>query len=183
MSQFFVDKSVIPPPPGALVELSGRTGNNPVGPDGSGNINIFDDPFAPGIVTRGDAAANTIYIGLSQPVTCGTGQTVNTGTVDLVTLPLGGTAATYTLTANVAGKAATQSGVGGTLFGVARTNGTTVTLISVTTSNVASDLVLSGASFTFVASAGNIILRATGSLGTVINWNGCVTYVSVTGGI
>ncbi len=184
MSQFFIQNfGGAPPPPGTVGFLSGRTGTNPVPPDGSNNINIFDDTLAPGITTRGVAASNTIFVGLMQPVTCGTGQTVNTGTADLVTLALGASAATYTLSANVAGKAATQSGIGGTLFGVVRTDGVTATIVSVNSPVVESDLVLSGASFTYVVSGGNVILRATGSLGTVINWNGCVTYVSVVAGI
>lgn len=184
MSQFFIQNNGgTPPPPGTVGFLSGDIGTNPVPPDGANNINIFGDPLAPGIITRGDIAGNTVFVGLEQPTTCGTGQTINTSTVDLVTLPLGVLAATYTLTANVAGKAATQSGIGGTLFGVVRTDGVTVTIIDTIDNVTNTDLVLVGASFTFVASGGNIILRATGSLGTVINWNGCVTYVAVVAGI
>lgn len=184
MSQFFIQGSGgTPPPPGTLGFLSGDTGTNPVPPDGANNINLFGDPLAPGIVTRGDVAGTTVFFGLEQPTVCGTGQTINTGTADLVTLPLGAAAATYTLTANVSGKAATQSGVGGTLFGVVRTDGATVTIIDTIDTVSNSDLVLAGASFTFVASGGSVILRATGSLGTVINWNGCVTYVAVVAGI
>jgi len=183
MSQFFRDPSASPPPPGSVVEFTGDTGTNPVPPDGSGNVNLFEDPTAPGIITRGNIATNTVFFGLAQPTTCGTGQTINTGTADLVTLSLGASAATYTLNANVAGKAATQSGVGGTSFAVVRTDGATATLIDISDDVINSDLVLAGASFTFVASGNDVILRATGSLGTVINWNGCVTYVSVVAGI
>lgn len=183
MSQIYKNASSGPPPPGSVIELTGDIGTNPVLPDGAGNINTLGDPLAPGIITRGNAASNTVYYGLAQPVTCGTGTTINTGTADLVTLALGSSAATYNFTANVGGKAATQSGVGGTVFAVARTDGTTATIINLPSSNAESDLVLAGASFTFVASGGSVILRATGSLGTVISWNGCVTYVSVVGGI
>lgn len=183
MSQFFRDSSASPPPPGTVTDLTGDTGTNPVPPDGANNINVFGDPTAPGIVTRGDAAANTLFIGLEQPVTCGTGQTIDTGSVDLVTLPLGASAATYTLSANVAGKAATQSGVGGSLFGSFRTDGATATVINSVDAVINSDLVLAGASFNLVASGGDVILRATGSLGTVVNWKGCVTMVSVIAGI
>jgi hypothetical protein len=181
LSQIYKPQSGSPAPD--IETFTADTGTNPVSPDGSFNVNLFGDPTAPGIVTRGDAAGNTVFFGLEQPTTCGTGQTINTGTADLVTLALGGSAATYTLTANVAGKAATQSGVGGTSFAVVRTDGTTATLIDVADSIINSDLVLAGASFTFIASGNNAILRATGSLGTVINWNGCVTYVSVVAGI
>lgn len=183
MSQIYKSTSSAPPPPGTVITLSGDTGTNPVPPDGAGNINVFGDPTAPGIVTRGNIASNTVFVGLEQPTTCGTGQTVNTGTADLVTLALGASAATYTLSANIAGKAATQSGVGGSLFGVVRTDGTIATIIAISSNIVESDLILAGASFTFLASGGSIILRATGSLGTVINWNACVTYVSVVAGI
>jgi len=182
MSQFFVDASAGPPPPGSVTDLEGDD-TVVVPPDGSGVIHTLGDPLAPGIVTRGDAGTSTEFFGLEQPVVCGTGTTIDTGTADLVTLALGATPATYTLSANVAGKAATQSGIGGALFGVVRTDGVTATIISVNTNNSESDLVLVAASFAFVASGGSVILRATGALGTVINWNGCVTYVPVTGGI
>lgn len=183
MSQIYKSRTSGPPPPGSLTDLTGDTGFNPVAPDGSNNINLFGDPLAPGIVTRGDAPSHTIFIGLQQPVVCGSGQTINTGTADLVTLPLGGAAATYTLSANVAGKAATQSGIGGSLFATFKTDGATATLINVVDNVVNKDLVVAGASFTFVASGASVILRATGSLGTVINWNGCITYVSVVAGV
>jgi hypothetical protein len=183
MSQFFIDASAGPPPPGTVTDLTGDTGTNPVSPDGAHNINVFGDPTAPGIVTRGDAASNTVFFGLEQPVTCGTGQTINTGTADLVTIALGASAGTFTLSANVGGKAATQSGIGGSLFATFRTDGATATVINSVDSVINSDLVLAAASFTFVTSAGSVILRATGALGTVINWKGCVTYLSVIVGI
>jgi hypothetical protein len=183
MSQFFVDPSAAPPPPGTVTDLTGDTGTNPVPPDGANNINIFGDTAAPGIVTRGDIASNTLFVGLAQATVCGTGSTINTATVDLVTLALGASAATYSLNAIVAGKAATQSGVGGTAAGTFKTDGATATLINSVDLIINRDLVVSGASFTLVVSGGNVILRATGSLGTVINWKGCITYTSVTAGV
>ena len=182
MSQIFKPEASSPPPPGFVEFLQGTTGGA-VPPNAGDVIFVLPDPAAPGIETNGNPGTNTIFIGLMQPTVCGTGQTVNTSTVTLVTLPLGGSAATYTLSAQVAGKAATQSGVGGSLFGVVRTDGITATVINVVTPVRESDLVLAGASFTFTASGGNILLTATGSLGTVINWNGCVTYTAVVAGV
>lgn len=182
MSQIYKNASSGPPPPGSVTDLQGDD-LVIVPPNGAGIIKTLADPLAPGIVTRGNAGTNTEFFGLLQPTVCGTGQTVNTGTADLVTLALGASPATYTLSANIAGKAATQAGVGGTLFGVVRTNGVTATIININAPIIESDLVLVGASFTYVASGGNVILRATGSLGTVINWNGCVTYVNVVAGV
>lgn len=183
MSQIYKSRTSGPPPPGSVTDLSGDTGTNPVPPDGANNINVFGDPTAPGIVTRGDIASNTIFIGLQNPTTCGTGQTINTGTVDLVTIPLGASAATYSMDATVAGKAATASGVGGTATGTFRTNGAAATLINSVDLVINRDLAIAGASFTLVVSGNDIILRATGSLGSVINWKGCVSYVSVVAGI
>lgn len=183
MSQFFRDNTGSPPPPGTVTDLSGDTGTNPVPPDGANNINIFGDPLAPGVVTRGDIASNTLFVGLENATTCGTGQTVNTGTVDLVTISLGASAATYSLDATVAGKAATASGVGGTATGTFRTNGAAATLINTVDLVINRDLAIAAASFTLVISGNDIILRATGSLGSVINWKGCVSYVSVVAGI
>lgn len=183
MSQIYKSTSSGPPPPGTVVTLTGDTGTNPVPPDGAGNINVFGDPTAPGIITRGDIATNTVFVGLEQPTTCGTGQTIDVGTADLVTLNLGATPATYTLIGNIAGKALTASGIGGQSIGTFRTDGATATLINSVDNIFNKDLAIVGASYTFVASGNNVIYRATGSLGSVINWNGCVTYVLVTGGI
>ena len=183
MSQIYKSTSSGPPPPGTVTDLTGDTGTNPVPPDGANNINVFGDPTAPGIVTRGDAAGFTVFFGLAQPTTCGTGQTINTGTADLVTISLGASAATYTLDAIVAGKAATASGIGGTATATFRTNGAAATLINTVDDIVNADLAIAGASFTFVVSGNDVILRATGSLGSVINWKGCVTYTSVVAGI
>src|SRR5574338_166097 len=182
MSQFFIESSASPPPPTVMETLTGDTGTNPVGVDGSNNINVFGDPNAPGIITRGDAAANTVFFGLEQPTTCGTGQTINVGTADLVTLPLGASAATYTLRADVAGKAATASAIGGTAFGVFKTDGSTASVINTVDVVINADLAIVGASFTLIASGGSVSLLATGSLGSVINWKGCITYVSVIAG-
>lgn len=182
MSQIYKPQTATPPPPGFLETLTGDSGGA-VHPDGADNINVLGDPTAPGIVTRGVPGTHTLYIGLMEPTVCGMGQTVNTSTVTLVTIPLGTSAATYTFDAVIAGKAATQSGIGGTAFGVFKTDGTTATIIGTVAVAANFDLVLGGASFTLSASGGSVILTATGSLGTVINWNGCVTYTSVVGGI
>lgn len=183
MSQIYKSRTSGPPPPGSLTDLTGDIGFNPVTPDGSNNINIFGDPLAPGIVTRGDDPSHTLFIGLANPTTCGTGTTIDVGTADLVTLALGGSAATYSINAIVAGKAATASGAGGTAAGTFRTNGATATLINSVDLIVNRDLAIAGASFTLVASGNNVILRATGSLGSVISWKGCITYTSVTAGV
>lgn len=183
MSQIYKNQSSGPPPPGTVTDLTGDTGTNPVPPDGANNINVFGDPLAPGIITRGDAAGNTIFIGLEQPTTCGTGQTIDVGTADLVTLSLGATPATYTLKGLIAGKAATASGIGGESIGTFRTNGAAATLINTVDNVFNKDLAIAGASYTFVVSGNDVIYRATGSLGSVINWNGCVTFISATGGI
>lgn len=183
MSQIYKNSASGPPPPGTVTDLTGDTGTNPVPPDGANNINVFGDPTAPGIVTRGDAATNTVFIGLELPTTCGTGTTIDVGTADLVTLSLGATPATFNLIGNIAGKAATASGIGGQSIGTFRTDGIAATLINSVDNTFNKDLAIAGASFTFVASGNDVIYRATGSLGSVINWNGCVTYVQVTGGI
>lgn len=178
MSQFFVEPAAGPPAPGTVTDLTGDAGTNPVGPDGANNINIFGDPNAPGIITRGDAATNTLFVGLDQPVSCGIGQTIDVGTADIVTIDLGAVAGTYTFEAIVAGKALTASGIGGSLFATVKTDGATATLINTVDNITNADLAIIGASFTFVVSGNDLILRVTGSLGSVIDWKGCVTFVS-----
>lgn len=184
MSQLYKSPASSPPPPGTVTDLTGDTGTNPVPPDGSNNINVFGDPTAPGIVTRGDAAGSTVFFGLEQPTICGTGQTVDVGTADLVTISLGASAATYSMQVIVAGKAATASGIGGNAMATFRTNGAAATIInSVDIIVLNSDLAIAGASFNLVVSGNDVILRATGSLGSVINWKGCITYTFVVAGI
>lgn len=170
--------------PSDIVEsLTGDTGTNPVGPDGTHTINVLGDPNSPGITTRGDSASNTLYIASSIPIECGTGTTVDVGTADLVTIDLGASAASYTFRAIVNGKAATASSAGGQVVATIRTNGAAATLENTADVIYNSSLVLAGASFTILASGNNAILRATGALGTVISWSACVEYISVTNGV
>lgn len=166
-----------------MESLTGDIGVNPVGPDGANNINVFGDPLSPGITTRGDSGSNTLFIGLDQPTICGIGTTTNTSTVDLVTIPLGGSAGTYTFDGIIAGKALTASAIGGTLAGTFITNGAAATLINTVDLIVNKSLAIAGASFDLVTSGNDVILRATGSLGAVISWKGCVTFTNVAAGI
>jgi hypothetical protein len=177
MSQIYKSTASGPAPPGVVETLTGDTGTNPVSPDGAHNINVFGDPDAPGIVTRGDSAANTVYFGLQIPVECGTGTTVNTGTADLITLDLGATPASYTFIVIITGKAATASSGGGQIVASLRTDGAAATLEETPDIIYNSSLVLSGASYTILASGNNAIVRATGSLGTVIAWKACAQYI------
>jgi len=183
MSQIYKNSASGPPPPGSLTDLTGDTGTNPVPPDGANNINLFEDPLAPGVITRGDAASNTVFFGLQIPQTCGTGVTVDVATADLVTLPLGATPGTYTFEGIIAGKAATASGIGGTVTGTFRTNGAAATIINTVDQIVNKDLAIAGASFDLIASANNVIFRARGSLGAVITWKGCISLVLSTAGV
>lgn len=180
MSQIYKTQSGGPIPPGLVATLTGDTGINPVGPDGLNNINIFGEN---GIVTRGDAPSNTVFIGLEEPLICNTGSTVGGTTLDLVTIPLGAAAATYTFDANLAGKALTADGIGGNAFGTFRTNGAAATVINTVDIVENKDVAIAAATFDLVASGNNVVLRVMGAAGATITWHGCVSNVSAIAGV
>ena len=163
MSQYSTPGDTGSPSIPDLESLTSDIGTNPVFGDAAHNINVFGEN---GIVTRGDAATNTIFIGLEQVTVCGTGQTVNVGTADLVTIALGATPGTFQLRGLAAGKAATSNGAGFQLIGTFKTNGAAATVINTVDSISNKDLVLAGTSVTFIASGNDVIMRATGSLGS-----------------
>ncbi len=141
---------------------------------GSGNVQVTGNPGTSTLTISDDAVLKT---------ECGTGTTTGTSTADLVTIPLGGSAATFSLEAIVAGKAATADGIGGSLTGSFRTDGASATVIGSVDFIVNSDAALVTASFDLIASGNNVILRATGAAATTIDWQGCVKFLSIVAGV
>ncbi len=165
-----------------VLTLTGNNGGQIVGPDGVGDIDITGTGT---ITVTGSAAGNSLVI-TNAPlitVTCGTGQTINVGTADIVTVSLGGAAAAVTLRAIIAGKAESAHGIGGQVVATARTTGGVATIIDTPDIISNADLPLAAGSFTFVASGNDIILRAFGALGAIISWSACVESRSVIAGI
>lgn len=153
-----------------------------VPPDGSGIINIVGSGS---VTVTEDVPSNTLTIALSNApdYTCGTGTTIDTGTADLVTIAMGGSAACYTVRCIVTGKAASAAGIGGQVVATVITDGATASILNTPDIIKNASLVLSSGSFTVVASGNDLILRAAGALGSVISWKGCVENINVVNGV
>ena len=164
---------------GGILTLTGNSGAA-VGPDGAGNVGLTGTG---GVLVAGTPGTNSLEISYVLTITCGTGTTVNLGTADIVTISLGGSAATVILRAIIAGKAASAHGTGGQVVATTRTNGAVATIVDTPDIIENADLLLAFSSFTFVASGNDVILRASGALGTVISWSACVESRTVIAGI
>lgn len=153
-----------------------------VPPDGSGIINIVGSGS---VTVTEDVPGNTLTIAVSgiPNYICGTGSTIDTATVDLVTIAMGGSAACFTVRGIITGKAASAHAIGGQVVATVRTDGATATIVNTPDIIKNADLVLSSGSFTIVASGNDLILRAAGALGSVISWQGCLENISVTNGV
>ena len=163
----------------AIRTLTGDVGTA-VSPDGGGDITITGSG---NITVTGTPASNNLDISQTGPlITCGTGSTIDVGTVDLVTIDLGGSAAAFTLRAIIVGKAATASATGGQVVATLRTDGAAATLVDTPDTIENADLAIAASSFTFVVSGNDVILRAFGALGSTISWNACVEQLSVIAG-
>lgn len=102
----------------------------------------------------------------------GSGTTVGDTTVDLITIPLGGTPKTFTIRSQISGFSASagSDGAGFEMVGMAMTNGATATVLGVPNiiGNESANLVSTDVQF--VASGNNIIIRAEGTLGFTVVW-------------
>lgn len=170
--------------PSADVEfLSGQVGTNPVGPDGGNNINVFAediiDDVTEGIQTRGDAAANTIYVQLTNRVR-GTASVTGAITGDIFTFDLGATPAVYRFEILATGRdTATGDGVGYTIDASVRTDGAAATVIQTPFIDADEDASLVGALMDVVVSGNDAILQATGVAGQTITYNAVGSYIVV----
>lgn len=139
--------------------------------------NILNVLGTNGITTSG--AGNTVTINLDDNLVA-TGSSVNAAPVDLFTIALGGSAAVYRFTFLVTGRdTATGDGVGYTVDASARTTGAAATIIATPFSDSDEDTSLLSALISVVASANNVILRATGVAGQTITYKATVKWVSV----
>ena len=142
---------------------------------------------ASGIQTRGGVSTvvgglNDLEVQLTNRLQ---GTTSITGAItgDIITFALSSsTASTYRFEFDVAGiDTATGDGVGYSVDATARTDGVaTATVIQTPNIDADEDASLGAALITVVASANNIILRATGVAGQTINYSAVGIYVVVT---
>lgn len=150
--------------------------NNPsIDGSGSGNLILLDNTFTNN---------QQLGVGIITPnvthIVRGTGQTVDVGTADLLTYSLRNVAAVYSFEALVSGISLVGSAAGFQLTGVIKTNGAAATIVGTIDQIGNADLAIAGANVTGIVSANNLIIRATGSLGSVINWNVNWTFKQIT---
>lgn len=153
-----------------------NSSNNPViNGSGSGNLILSGNTYLDD---------DHIAIGLTTPnllhSISGTGTTIDVATSDLITYALRNVAAVYQFQALVSGISATGSAFGTELIGVIKTNGAAATIVGTVDQTVNKDLAISGASVAALASGNDLVIRATGSLGAVINWNVNLTFKQIT---
>ncbi|MFI5343564.1 MAG: hypothetical protein ACHQUC_05015 [Chlamydiales bacterium] len=107
---------------------------------------------------------------VAPPIT-GTGQTVNAGTVNLITLPAGTTPGTYSIEGRAAAfEPTTPAGAGFQFFGTVRTTGLAATVINPFEIIDNAEVAIDAAKIDVVTVGNNIIVQATGVLGFTIDW-------------
>lgn len=137
-----------------------------IGGSGSGALTLKNVNFTQGAQIEDSVNTPNLF-----HVVDGQGQTVNTGTADLITYTLRNVATAYQIRVQVSGITAGGAVVIGTQELSLKTDGATPTIVGSCDDQLDKDLLVSGASVTFVLSGNDLIVRATGSLGTVIDWN------------
>lgn len=156
------DGSILP----NVETLTGDVGGA-VGADGAFNINIVSGD---GITVTGTPLTNTLTITLDGNA-IGSGQTVGAVTADLMTIPMGAVAGTMVVEVKVIGfESTTPAGCGYNIIAAFRTTGAAASLIGVTDKYVAEEAALIGCDVDVLASANNIVVRATGTAGLTVNW-------------
>lgn len=171
MSQFFQGVTAGSLPPSVPLAFTEDTGTAvPV----ANNLNILGGV---GIDTSG--SGSTVTISLENSST-GTETTVGAVTADVLTVNLTiavGGAGTISIESRVAGfNASTPASAGYLLYGTARTDGVTATIVSTPDQIINEDSALAAADCTFVASGNNVIVRATGVAGLTIVWRATSNY-------
>lgn len=174
MSQFFQGVTAGSLPPSVPLQFTEDTG---IAVPAANNLNVFGGV---GIDTSG--TGSTVTISLENSST-GTATTIGAVTADVLTVNLTtviGAPGTISIEARVAGfNASTPASAGYLLYGTARTDGATATIVSTPDQIINEDVVLDPADCTFVASGNTVIVRVTGVAGLTINWRATSTYTVV----
>lgn len=125
-------------------------------------------------------AGNTVTLTIDNQTLSGTGQTIGAVTDDIVTFAAGATPGTYKLDVNVAlFESTTPAGAGYNIQATVRTDGVATTVIETPYEDVDEDAALAAADIDVIASANNIIIRATGVVGLTVNYKVVASYVFV----
>lgn len=175
MSQTGSYSSAAPAPPGTVTALQGNTGG-PVGPNGSGIINVVGTG---NLTVTGNPGTFTETISQNNFVS-GTTTTVGAVTGNVITFPLGATPGVYTVDTIIAGfsTAGGTLGTGYAIVGAVRTDGAIGTITGQAPDHF-EEGALSAGTAALVVSGNNLIVQVTGTAGFTIDWAAQLTYVFV----
>jgi len=127
-------------------------------------------------------ASNEVQIQLTNRI-YGTATSTNASNADIITFALSASPAVYRFSIDVAGRGTAGSfvgeGVGYTLFGGAKTDGATATVIQTAFSDNDEDADLKDATIEFIASGNSVILRAVGISGETISYAAVGSYLVI----
>ena len=170
MSYFLIDKTGSV---GHTEFLEGNTGG-PVGPDGSGVINLIGDT-SEGISIAGDPGTNTLTVS-AHPIS-GTGTTVDAAFTSLFSFSLGATAGTFLFTVSIVGYETTIPGlVSIRLFATVATNGTNAFSEDPLSASYSTTNGLEAAIFQSGFAPNNFSIGVRGVAGFTIDWKATATY-------
>lgn len=172
MSQFFIQASgSTPPPPGELTIVTDDGTAMSVGGIINFNAEYSSEDNVNRIVTRVDPNLSNNVLAVLTNMLRGTGTTVNNGTADLVTFPLGATPSVFRFWFHIVGLANNGDGVGYLLEGSVKTDGATATIIQTQFLDDDEDNSLEPeCEMNIVVSGNNVIVRATGQTGFTISY-------------
>lgn len=146
-----------------------------------GNDN--DDPISNdnGIGTQSDPDNGPNLLVLLTNRLFGVGVTVNGATLDIIEFPLDSTFKTaYRFEFQVVGKdTTTGDSLGYTIFGSAKTDGATASIVETPYQDVDQDPSLVGASVAVTAVGNNLVVSVTGKVGHIIAYKALGTYILV----
>ncbi len=135
---------------------------------------------ANGVLTRANPnLSNNLQVILTNRLQ-GTATSTNASNADMVTFSLAATPTVYRFYFDATGRdTGSGDGVGYTLYGSARTDGASATIIATPFIDTDEDASLIGASINLLASANSIVLRGIGVAGRTVNFSAVGTYVQV----
>jgi len=173
-------------PSGPILTLTGDTnvgggGPTPVGPDGTGTININGDGVF--IQVQDNAAGNQIKI-IQLNSGQGVATTIGAVSATVFSFPLGATPAVYEIEVRIVGfNASTPAGYGSKVFATVRTTGAAGVLIGVNDDALSNEVALENANAVVavnVSSANSFDIVATGVVGLTIHWKATAQFTFVT---
>lgn len=180
MSQINRRKTSNPPPGNQLSIITDDGTITAVGDSMTIEGGSTSDPNDNGIETRANPNGSDDGLVVLTNRLGGSVSSVNGSTEDLVTFTLGATAGCYRFNFDIVGRdTATGDGVGYTLQGTVKTDGSASTMVAAPFTDNDEDPSLLTASINLVASGNDAILQVTGVAGQTIAYKAVGSYVVV----